>query len=239
MWLSVDPLAHKTDEQYQFLKNNPISFVDPNGKQATEPPGENEILTDNLTEPPSDEVIQSNNGSKIIGYPGVENSLPELDQTAPWMGKAKSQLGVKEDTNNNDGKEVEGYLRTTGLGKGNAWCGAFVNWCLEEVGIDGVEPTKDNHPARALSWRNFGERVDEPFYGAIATKTRKGGGHVGFVVGVSPEGQVLILGGNQGDAVTIRAYDHSVLKFNYPTGYTKRKAPVIAPNSIDNSKNES
>lgn len=37
-----------------------------------------------------------------------------------------TQLHVREKTGNNDGKEVEEYLRSVGLGKGYAWCMAFV-----------------------------------------------------------------------------------------------------------------
>jgi hypothetical protein len=47
----------------------------------------------------------------------------------------KSQVGVRERTGNNDGKDVEKYLKSVGLGKGFAWCAAFVHWCLAEAGV--------------------------------------------------------------------------------------------------------
>jgi hypothetical protein len=44
---------------------------------------------------------------------------------------AVSQLGVKEiPKGSNAGPEVEIYLRSVGLGKGYAWCMAFVYWCV-------------------------------------------------------------------------------------------------------------
>lgn len=43
----------------------------------------------------------------------------------------QSQIGVRELSGNNDGVAVEEYLKSTKLGKGHAWCAAFVNWCLE------------------------------------------------------------------------------------------------------------
>lgn len=46
-----------------------------------------------------------------------------------------SFIGVREKTGNNDGREVEMFLRTVGLGKGYAWCAAFVKHCLLEAGI--------------------------------------------------------------------------------------------------------
>ena len=47
-----------------------------------------------------------------------------------------SQLGVRELTNHNDGREVEMYLLTCGLGRGYAWCAAFVKWCYIQCGIN-------------------------------------------------------------------------------------------------------
>ncbi len=47
-----------------------------------------------------------------------------------------SQLGVREATGHNDGAQVERYLRYTGLGKGHAWCAAFVCWVLGQAGVD-------------------------------------------------------------------------------------------------------
>lgn len=39
-----------------------------------------------------------------------------------------TQLFVREKTNKNDGVEVESYLKSVGLGKGYAWCMAFLYW---------------------------------------------------------------------------------------------------------------
>lgn len=47
-----------------------------------------------------------------------------------------SQMGVREATGHNDGPQVEQYLRYTGLGKGNAWCAAFVCWVLGQAGVE-------------------------------------------------------------------------------------------------------
>ncbi|GAA4795261.1 hypothetical protein GCM10023231_24590 [Olivibacter ginsenosidimutans] len=47
-----------------------------------------------------------------------------------------SQVGVREATGHNDGPQVEAYLRYTGLGKGNAWCAAFVCWVLGQAGVE-------------------------------------------------------------------------------------------------------
>jgi hypothetical protein len=46
-----------------------------------------------------------------------------------------SQLGIREATGHNDGKQVETYLAVTKLGKGNPWCAAFLAWCFHEAGV--------------------------------------------------------------------------------------------------------
>lgn len=48
----------------------------------------------------------------------------------------KTQLFVREKTGNNDGVEVESYLKSVGLGKGYAWCMSFVFWGFEKASKD-------------------------------------------------------------------------------------------------------
>lgn len=58
---------------------------------------------------------------------------------------AKAELGVREATDRNDGPRVEQYLRYTDLGKGYAWCAAFVSWVYGQVGLS--EPRNPWSPA--------------------------------------------------------------------------------------------
>jgi len=46
-----------------------------------------------------------------------------------------TQIGVREATGKNDGTDVEKYLAATGLGKGHAWCAAFVAWTFDQARI--------------------------------------------------------------------------------------------------------
>lgn len=49
------------------------------------------------------------------------------------LAYAQTQERVQEATGNNDGPEVEAYLRSVGLSKGNPWCAAFVVASLDAV----------------------------------------------------------------------------------------------------------
>ena len=64
----------------------------------------------------------------------VSNSVTQTKQQA-LVFTYTSQIGVREATGKNDGPQVEAYLKTVGLGKGYAWCAAFVKWCLNKAGI--------------------------------------------------------------------------------------------------------
>jgi len=104
------------------------------------------------------------------------------------------------------------------------WCGSFVNWVMKESGYTDTP----RHPARALSWLNYGYSAHKPTLGSIAVKSRKGGGHVTFVVGQSKNGKYLYcLGGNQGDKVSIVKYNKAIFKdFRLPVGVEKKAVPI-------------
>ncbi|MDF2857580.1 MAG: hypothetical protein K0Q87_3431 [Neobacillus sp.] len=48
---------------------------------------------------------------------------------------ARKEIAVREAAGKNDGARVEEYLAYTGLGKGYAWCAAFVSWCYGKTGL--------------------------------------------------------------------------------------------------------
>jgi hypothetical protein len=46
-----------------------------------------------------------------------------------------SQIGVMEQSGNNDGPQIRDYLATTGLPEGHPWCAAFVSWVYGQCGV--------------------------------------------------------------------------------------------------------
>lgn len=85
-----------------------------------------------------------------------------------------------------------------------AWCAAFVNSTLKQAGMEG---TGSNMARSFLDW---GQPVDQPQRGDIAVFSRGDPngpfGHVGFFEGYNPDGTIRVLGGNQGDAVSVASY---------------------------------
>lgn len=104
------------------------------------------------------------------------------------------------------------YLSTGGANLDpatTAWCAAFVNATLQKAGQKGTGSNM------ARSFMDWGQPVDRPQRGDIAVFSRgdaKGPfGHVGFFEGYNPDGTIRVLGGNQGDAVSVASYSPSRL----------------------------
>ena len=107
------------------------------------------------------------------------------------------------------------------------WCGVFVAHCLDEARIAPVSLA-----VRATSWSDWGAnlRVDRLAPGAVLVFQREGGGHVGFYVG-EDDAAYHVLGGNQGDAVTIaRLAKARLVASRWPRGVPVIGGPVRLPN---------
>ena len=102
------------------------------------------------------------------------------------------------------------------------WCGTFVAHCCRTANRD---IPKDWF--RALAWAEAGERLTAPAYGCIAVFSRTGGGHVGFVVGRDRAGNLMILGGNQGNKVSIAKFSKDrVVAYVWPSVNGAKNQPA-------------
>lgn len=115
---------------------------------------------------------------------------------AIWMDIAIKELGVTEIKGSKHNPRVIEYHATTGKFKNDEtpWCSSFVNWCITQANLKGT------NSAAAFSWRKYGKKLSKPAFGAIAIMTYS---HVGFVAGINSDGRIVLLGGNQGDAVNL------------------------------------
>lgn len=150
-------------------------------------------------------------------------------QQQPWMAMAWRELGVREAAGSADNPRVVAYFRDVGHDEIRndeiAWCAAFVGACLERAGVPSTRALN------ARSYLDWGMPVAEPALGAIAVLRRTSDpalGHVGFLVGSTDE-SLILLGGNQGDGVTVSAFDaSSLLGFRLPRPTTPA-AGSLAP----------
>ncbi|MGB6350213.1 MAG: TIGR02594 family protein [Pseudolabrys sp.] len=98
--------------------------------------------------------------------------------------------------------EARKYIGTNPTGRGSLWCGAFMDMVLKRTGHAGGGNL-------ASAYAHYGQRVSGPQVGAIAIMGRHGGGHVGVVSGVDPNGNPIIVSGN---------HNHTVAESVYPAG---------------------
>lgn len=100
-------------------------------------------------------------------------------------------------TTNSLVSEARKYLGTNPTGRARLWCGAFMDMVLKRTGRPG-----GGNLARAYA--RYGTRVSGPQVGAIAVTN--GGGHVGVVSGVDPNGNPIIVSGNHNRTVAEAVY---------------------------------
>lgn len=154
-----------------------------------------------------------------------------------WMSIARGLIGVREIKGPEHAPEILQMWRDIKRGgirnDETPWCAAFVGAVLERAG---VVSTRFESAASYLSW---GVELAAPAVGCIVVFTREGGGHVGFVVGQDQKGSLLVLGGNQADAVNIRAFSRGrVSGYRWPSGQAMPllSLPVLA--SVEISRSE-
>ena len=143
-----------------------------------------------------------------------------------WLKIARSYDGLKEIPGPRHNQTIIRWL-----GKLNAWwsndetpwCGVFVAYCMKEAGLP-----RPKLYMRAKEWANYGVllRPDLLSPGAILVFDREGGGHVGFYVG-EDAGHYFVLGGNQGNAVSVMKLGKSrLLASRWPKGEPVMGKPV-------------
>ncbi len=125
---------------------------------------------------------------------------------------AQSQLGVQEvPKNSNAGAAVESYLKSVGLGKGYAWCMAYVYWSAKEAAKQlGTTSPLIKTAGVLRQWNEVNPKMKfkSPKEGDIFIMDYgKGLGHTGFVEKVLPNGVLKTIEGNTNDDGSREGYE--------------------------------
>lgn len=133
----------------------------------------------------------------------------------PWLVVARQHIGLAEIPGKEHSPVITGWLTTLKAwwrDDETPWCGVFVAACMREAGME-----LPKHWYRAKGWLDWGHELPAPRIGCVVVYERKGGGHVGFVVGRDANGRILTLGGNQGNRVSVAPFDMSrVIGYRWP-----------------------
>jgi uncharacterized protein (TIGR02594 family) len=132
-------------------------------------------------------------------------------QRAKGSVRSKARPVVTGASTSNDlVAEARKYIGTNPTGRRSLWCGAFMDLVLKETGHKGGGNL-------AMGYLRYGPHVAGPQVGAIAVMGRRGGGHVGVVSGIDPNGNPIIISGN---------HNHTTAESVYPR---KRIVAYVVP----------
>jgi uncharacterized protein (TIGR02594 family) len=146
-----------------------------------------------------------------------------------WLQAGMRYIGTKETMGAKDNpviinwaKDEGGEVAKTYTHDSIPWCALFANMCLTKVGLKGTESLW----ALDFAGQWPAVKLIGPAVGAFAPMLRDGGGHIGIVVGQDQNGNVMLLGGNQSDAVNIKPFARSRLNKGF---WWPNSVPLPAP----------
>lgn len=141
-----------------------------------------------------------------------------------WVRLAYSFLGLREIRGPEHNKTILGWWDRLSLpfkDDETPWCAGFVNALIHQSGL----PVVGKNRAAALGWRwnDYGTQLSGPAFGAIMSMKRPGkpgSGHMTIVVGRDKNGNIMGLGGNQGNMVSINPYSPTArnAQYHWPNG---------------------
>ncbi len=147
--------------------------------------------------------------------------------TPTWRARPGSERGQRDAPRGATNARIASYFRDVGHAQiaddDTAWCAAFLGAQLERAGI------RSTRSLRARSYVGWGVEAQTPEPGTIAVFARGSDpalGHVGFVVAATPT-RIILLGGNQSNAVTVEAFDRRrLLALRLPHAIPTASSPV-------------
>lgn len=142
-----------------------------------------------------------------------------------WLEEARKHIGTREIPGEKHEPKILQWwkaIKRSGIQSDEVpWCAAFVGGCLEAVGV------VSSRYESAKSYLTWGVPLSKPTLGCVVVFERQGGGHVGFVVGEDPKGRLMVLGGNQGNVVSIAPFDRSrVAGYRWPAPVSIQLLPL-------------
>lgn len=138
-----------------------------------------------------------------------------------WVAEARTMIGTAEKVGKAENPKIVemwqvGFTATNQANRlkeavwrteNTPWCGGFVAWVMTKSNLAHHIPK--SFPL-ARSWAKAGTKLDKPAYGCVVVfwrgSPKSASGHVGFCVGQDKAGNLMILGGNQADAVNIKSF---------------------------------
>ena len=122
-----------------------------------------------------------------------------------WLQAARADIGMRELPGAPTEPRIAAGLKRLGAwwsDDATPWCGDACAAWMQQAGV-----ALPKAWYRAKGWLDWGVPLNAPCVGCVVVFERTGGGHVGIVVGRTAQHYLLVLGGNQGDAVNVREFN--------------------------------
>lgn len=179
-------------------------------------------------------------------------------ESAPWMNiairEARQWAGyheTKSKSNSNSGSKgfiTDNYHKLIGVVVGGdkpytpslstAWCASFINYCLKEANYTYAKDPSSQFPTK---YPNKFIKISKPVYGAIVvykhTNSAYGTGHVSLLYAKLSNGDYAVLGGNQGDSITLNTHQGvylNELKCKFVGFYIPKEYKATAEKLMEN-----
>jgi uncharacterized protein (TIGR02594 family) len=154
-----------------------------------------------------------------------------------WLTVARRDIGLAEIPGKQHAPRIVTWLKQLGAWWSDdetPWCGVALAAWMRESGI-----ALPKHWYRAKAWLDWGTALNVPVLGCVVVFERTGGGHVGLVVGYDRTNNLLVLGGNQNNRVSIAAFSRArVAGYRWPAGQALGELALPLIDGVEASTSE-
>lgn len=150
--------------------------------------------------------------------PPAGGSAPVAVQRPLWLEEGLALVGTKETPGAGDNPVIIEWAHELGGSIAENYTHDSIPWCmLFQAHILAKAGQKSPDTLWALDMAKYGQKLSGPAVGALACMVRSGGGHVICVVGRDRNGNIVGVGGNQSDAVSVRSFPKDrIVSYNWP-----------------------
>lgn len=161
---------------------------------------------------------------RLFGKPKLPAEPPKPEEPVrgdpAWLTVARQDLGLREVAGPASNPEIMRYWASCDYdppdGDETAWCSAAANHWLQKAGVPGTRLPN------ARSWERWGAELKKPKLGCVVVFWRGSPtawtGHVALYIGPGKPGYIKVLGGNQGNSVSVAEYPEAqVVAYRWPT----------------------
>jgi uncharacterized protein (TIGR02594 family) len=138
-----------------------------------------------------------------------------IREARQWAGyhesKSESDSAIKK-KRGSKGVITDNYHKNVGVVIDNktptlstAWCASFANYCLKDSGNSYLKSASSQFPVKSKKFI----KIAAPIYGALVVykqNNNTGKGHVAFMLSKIESEDYAVLGGNQGQSITLNPH---------------------------------